>query len=112
MALASDCASPRTPKKGPPPSALAGLLQPVPTGSIITRSVKASQVCGLSWSRVAGTSPPASSAMRGARYIRSVIDRRGALARLIEQRERAGRCGIGKLAAGDVDRVLGDRIRG
>ena len=43
--------------------------------------------------------------------IGGVIDRSRALARLIEQRERAGGRGIGELAAGNVDAVLGHRVR-
>src|SRR5262245_48004315 len=43
--------------------------------------------------------------------IGGVVDHCRALARLIEQRERARGRGIGELAARDVDAVLGDRIR-
>ena len=47
-----------------PPSCLAGRLQPVPTGSISTRSVKASQVSGLSVSRTWAPSKPLPNAAR------------------------------------------------
>src|SRR4029077_15436647 len=43
-------------------------------------------------------------------HIGSVEDRRRALARLIEQRERSGGRRIGELAARRVDAVLADRI--
>ena len=43
--------------------------------------------------------------------IGGVVDRGRALARLIEQRERSRGRGIGELAAGNVDAVLGDGVR-
>src|SRR5215213_8685526 len=56
IVFAIDSASRRTPQNALPPSAFAGLLQPAPTGSISTKSVKASHVWGLSSSRVAAAS--------------------------------------------------------
>ena len=51
ITLDSASASRATPQNALPPSALTGRLKPDPTGSIITRSVNCSQVCGLSCSR-------------------------------------------------------------
>src|SRR6266851_10271035 len=67
MVLAKASASRCTPQNAPPPSDLAGRLQPEPTGSIITRSVKPSQVSGLSTKRAAEPSRPLvpNSTMRG-----------------------------------------------
>src|ERR1700756_3423421 len=67
MTLAIDCASLLTDQKPRAPSGLAARLQPVPTGSISTKSVNGSQVFGLSANRTFAASLPLgpNSAIRG-----------------------------------------------
>src|SRR5205807_9650004 len=67
MALAMDSASLWTDQKPRAPSGLAARLQPVPIGSIKTRSVNGNQVSGLSIRRTLEPSWPSGPnwAMRG-----------------------------------------------
>ena len=81
MTFAIDLASPRTPQNALPPSGLAGRLQPVPTGSISTRSVKASQVSGLSIRRTLAPSRPADAELGEARTDETEMEKRRSRAR-------------------------------
>src|SRR5215469_1416764 len=67
MTLAMDSASAWTAQNPRAPSGFAARLQPVPTGSINTRSVNGSQVSGLSVNRTLDPSRPSGPnwAMRG-----------------------------------------------
>src|ERR1700730_13648974 len=101
-----ESASRRTPQNALPPSALAGRLQPEPTGSIRTRSVKASQVSGLSCNLVSEPVLPRQGELGNARSNKAEIEERRGRSRSAVEHEgqRTVRAGAFGDKGGVIDR--------